>query len=125
MEAEDDSEGSEVAENLCRSKSRAVYQKSPIQPEKFPDKVFDRRELWVKHYKSVVKAHGWSDMQTIEAHPACQTSWAVEVFATVTRQYVVKVQGRRRNSLTWFWKSWNLKCNNTVVREPHDLSSRQ
>ena len=74
LEAEDDSEESDVAENLCRSKSRAVYQESPIKPEKFPGKVLNRWELWVKHYKSVVKANGWSDMQAIEALPACLTS---------------------------------------------------
>ena len=42
MEAEDDSEESDVAENLCRSKSRAVYQECPIKPEKFPGKCFNR-----------------------------------------------------------------------------------
>ena len=58
LEAEDDSEGSDVAENLCRSKSRTVYQECPIKPEKFPGEFFNRWELWVKHYKSVVKANG-------------------------------------------------------------------
>ena len=77
MEAEDDSEESEVAENFCRSKSRAVYQESRIKPENFPGKYFNRWELWAKHYNSVVKANGWSDMQAIEVLPACLTSWAV------------------------------------------------
>ena len=40
MEAEDDSEESDVAENFCRSKSRAVYQECPIKPEKFLGKFF-------------------------------------------------------------------------------------
>ena len=88
MEAEDDSEGSDVAENFCRSKSKTVYQECPIKPEKFPGNCFNRWELWVKHYKSVVKANGWSDMQAIEALPACLTSWAVEEFETVPRRYV-------------------------------------
>ena len=52
MEAEDDSEESDVAENSCRSKSRAVYQECPIKPEKFPGNCFNRWELWVRHYKS-------------------------------------------------------------------------
>ena len=73
LEAEDNSEESDVAENFCRSKSRAVYQERPIKPEKFPGKFFNRWEQWVKHYISVVKANGWSDMQAIEALPACLT----------------------------------------------------
>ena len=95
METEDDSEESDVAENFCRSKSRAIYQEFPIKPEKFPGKCFNRWELWVKHYKSVVKANGWSDMQAIEALPACLTSWAVEEFETVHRHYVEKVLGEK------------------------------
>ena len=93
LEAEDDSEVSDVGENLCRSKSRAIYQECPIKPEKIPGNFFNRWELWVKHYKSVVKANGWSDMQAIEALPACLTSWAVEEFETVPRQFVEKVLG--------------------------------
>ena len=95
MEAEDDSEESHVAENSCRSKSRTVYQECPIKPEKFPGKNFSRWELWVKHYKSVVKANGWSDMPAIEALPACLTSWAVEEFETVPHHYVEKVLGEK------------------------------
>ena len=93
MEAEDDSEESDVAEIFCRSESRAIYQECPIKPEKFPGKCFNRWELWVKHYKSVVKANGWSDMKAIEALPACLTSWAVEEFETVPGHYVEKVLG--------------------------------
>ena len=95
MEAEDDSEESDVAENFCRRKSRAVYQECPIKPENFPGKCFNCWELWVKHCKSVVKANGWSDMQAIEALPACLTSWAVEEFKTVPRHYVEKVLGEK------------------------------
>ena len=99
LEAEDDSEESDVAENSCRSKSRAVHQECPIKPEKFPGKFFNRWELWVKHYKSVVKANRWSDMQAIEALPACLTSWAVEEFETVPRHYVEKVLGEKTPQL--------------------------
>ena len=95
LEAEDDSEESDVAENFCPSKSRAIYQECPIKPEKFPGTFFNRWELWVKHYKSVVKANGWSDMQAIEALPACLTSWAVEEFETVPRDYVEEVLGEK------------------------------
>ena len=70
MEAEDDTDESEVAEKFCRSKTRAIYQECPIKPEIFPGKCFNRWELWVKHYKSVVKANGWCDEQAIEALPA-------------------------------------------------------
>ena len=80
LEAEDDSEESDVAENSCRSKSRAVHQECPIEPEKFPGNCFNRWELWVKHYKSIVKVNRWSDAQAIEAFPACLTSWALEEF---------------------------------------------
>ena len=46
---------------------------------------FNRWELWVKHYKSVTKANGWTDQQAIAALPACLTSWAVEEFETAPR----------------------------------------
>ena len=95
LEAEDDSEESDVAENFCRSKFRAIYQKCPIKPEKFPGNCFSRLELWVKHFKSVVKANIWSDAQAIEALPACLTSWAVEEFEAVPRHYVEKVLGEK------------------------------
>ena len=95
MEAEDDSEESDVAETFCRRKSRTVYQECPIKPEKFPSTFFSRWEQWVKHYKSVVKANGWSDMQAIEALPASLTSWAVEEFETVPRHFVEKVLGEK------------------------------
>ena len=49
LDAEDDSEESDVAENLCRLKSITVYQESPMQPEKFPVSLFIRWELWIKH----------------------------------------------------------------------------
>ena len=95
MEAEDDSEESDVGENPCRSKSTAVYQECPIKPEKFPGKCLNRWQLWFKHFKSVVKANGWSDMQAIEALPACLTSWAVEEFETVPRHYIEKILGEK------------------------------
>ena len=99
LEAEDDSEESDVAENSCRSKSRAVHQECPIKPEKFPGNCFNRWELWVKHYKSIVKVNRWSDAQAIEALPACLTSWALEEFETVPRQYVEKVLGEKTPQL--------------------------
>ena len=99
LEAEDGSEESDVAENFCRSKSRAIYRECPIKPEKFPGKFFNRWELWVKHFKSVVKANRWSDEQAIEALPACLTSWALEEFETVPRHYVEKVLGEKRPKL--------------------------
>ena len=95
MEAEYDSEESDVAENICRSKSRVINRECPIKPEKFPGKFFNRWELWVKHFKSVVKANRWSDAQAIEALPACLTSWALEEFETVPHYYVEKVPGEK------------------------------
>ena len=95
LEAEDDSEESDVPENFCRSKSRAIYRECPIKPEKFPGNCFNRWELWVKHFKSVVKANRWPDAQAIEALPACLTSWALEEFETVPRHYVEKVLGEK------------------------------
>ena len=99
LEAEDDSEESDVAENSCRSKSRTVYQECPIEPEKFPGNCFNCWELWVKHYKSIVKVNRWSDAQAIEALPACLTSWALEEFETVPRHYVEKVLGEKTPQL--------------------------
>ena len=93
MEAEDNSDESEVAEKFCRSKT--IYQECPIKPGNFPGKCFTRLDLWVKHYKSVVKVNGWSDMQAIEARPACLTSWAVEEFEAVPHHYVEKVLGEK------------------------------
>ena len=89
MEAEVDSEGSNVAENPCRRKSKAVYQECPIEPKNIPGKIFNRWELWVKHYECVVKANWWSDMPAIEALRACLTSWAVEEFGTVPHHSVL------------------------------------
>ena len=90
-----DSDDSTFAEPLGgkHKKTKAVYEKSPIKPEKFPGKDFNRWELWVKHYKSVAKANGWTDQQAIAALPACLTSWAVEEFETVPRKYIEKVPG--------------------------------
>ena len=88
----DDSTLREVAGDR-RKKSKAVYEKSPIKPERFPVKDFNRWELWVKHYKSVAKANGWSDQQAIATLPACLTSWAVEEFETVPRKYIEKNPG--------------------------------
>ena len=93
LEAEE--EESDVAEHFCRSKSTAVYQECTIKPEKFPGMFFNRWDLWVKHYKSVVRANGWSDMQAIEALPACLTSWTVEEFETVHHHYVEKFLGEK------------------------------
>ena len=74
-------------------KTKAVYEKSPIKPEKFPGKDFNRWELWVKHYKSVAKANGCTDQQAIAALPACLTSWAVEEFETVPRKDIENIPG--------------------------------
>ena len=73
--------------------TNAVDEKSPIKPEKIPGKDFNRWELWVKHYKSLAKANGWTDQQAIAALPACLTSWAVEEFETVPHKYIEKVPG--------------------------------
>ena len=88
-----DSDESIFAEPLGvrQRKTKAVYEKTPIKPKKFPGKDFNRWELWVKHYKSVAKANGWMDQQAIAALPACLTSWAVEEFETVPRKYIEKV----------------------------------
>ena len=90
-----DSDESIFAEPLGvrQRKTKAVYEKSPIKPEKFPGEDFNRWELWVKHYKSVAKANGWTDQQAIAALPACLTSWVVEEFETVPRKYIEKLPG--------------------------------
>ena len=90
-----DSDESIFAEALgvWQRKMKAVYEKSPIKPEKYPGKYFNRWGLWVKHYKSAAKANGWTDQQAIAALPACLTSWAAEEFETVPRKYVEKVPG--------------------------------
>ena len=97
LRADDDSDSDystlrEVAGDR-RKKSKAVYEKSPIKPERFPGKDFNRWELWVKHYKSVAKVNGWSDQQAIAALQACFTSWAVEEFERVPCKYIEKFPG--------------------------------
>ena len=95
-----DSDESILAEpmGVRQRKTKAVYEKSPIKPEIFPGKDFNRWELWVKHYKPVAKANGWTDQQAIAALPTCLTSWAVEEFETVPRKYNEKVpRGRGPN----------------------------
>ena len=71
--------------------TKAVFEKSPVKPEKFPAKGFNRWEFWVKQYKSVAKANGWTDEQTIAALPTCLTSWAVEEVEMVPLKYNEKV----------------------------------
>ena len=90
-----DSDESIFAEPLGvrQRKTKAVYEKSPIKPEKFPGKDFNRWELLVKHYKSVAEANGLTDQQANTALPACLTFWAVEEFETVPRKYIEKVPG--------------------------------
>ena len=90
-----DSDESIFAEPLGvrQRKTKAVYEKSPIKPEKFPGKDFNRWELWVKHYKSEAKANVWTDQQAIVALPACLTPWAAEEFENVPRKYIEKVPG--------------------------------
>ena len=92
-----DSDESIFAEPLGvrQRKTKAVYEKSPIKPEKFPWKDFNRWELWVKQYKSLAKANGWTDQQAIAALPVFLTSWAVEEFETVPRKYIEKVPGEK------------------------------
>ena len=68
-------------------KTSAVYEKSPIKPD------FNRWELWVKHYKPVAKANGWTDHQATAELRACLTSWALKEFETVPRKYIEKVPG--------------------------------
>ena len=67
-----DNDQSTFAEPLGvrQRKTKAVYEKSPIKPEKFPGKDFNRWDLSVKHYKAVAKANGWTDQQAIAALPA-------------------------------------------------------
>ena len=72
---------------------KAVYEMSPIRPQKFLGKDFNRWELCVKHYKTVAQASGWTDQQAIAALPAGLTSWVVEEFETVQRNYIEKVPG--------------------------------
>ena len=97
LRAEEDSnsDNSTLAEvaGERRKKSKAVYEKSRIKPERFPGKDFNRWELWVKHCESVAKANGWSDQQAIAALPACLTSWAVKEFERVPRKYIEKLPG--------------------------------
>ena len=90
-----DSDESIFAEPLGvrKRKTKAVYEKSPIKSETFPGENFNRCELWVKHYKSVAKANGWTDQQAIGALSACLTSWSMEEFETVPRKYIEKVPG--------------------------------
>ena len=74
-------------------KMRAVNEKSPNMPEKFPGKDFNRWELWVTHYKSVAEANGWTDQQAIAALPGSLTSWAEEKFETVPCKHIEKTSG--------------------------------
>ena len=74
-------------------KTKAVYEKSPIKPEKFLGEDFNRRELWLKPYKCVAKPIGSTNQQAIAAFPACLTSWAVEELETVPHKYIENVPG--------------------------------
>ena len=110
----DDSTLTEVAGER-RMRSKAVYEKSPIKPERFPGKDFKRWELWVKHYKSVAKANRWSDQQAIAALPACLTSWAVEEFEAVPRKYIENLPGEPSPNFSILLEVLKQKCNITEV----------
>ena len=79
--------------DVWQRKTKAVYERSPVKPVKFPRGDFKWWELWVKHYKCVAKESGWTDQQATAALPACLTSWAVEEFETVPSKYIEKVPG--------------------------------
>ena len=93
IEADLDSDDSMVLENESRKRQKPLYEKSPIKPEKFPGKDYNRWENWVKHFKAVAKANGWNDSQKIAAIPTCLTSWAIEEFETVPKRYIEKEPG--------------------------------
>ena len=90
-----DSDESSFAEPLGarQRKMEVVCEKSPIKAGKFPGKDFNGWELWVKHYKSVVKEKCWTDQQAKAALPVFLTSWEIEEFETVPRKYIEKVTG--------------------------------
>ena len=100
---------------LRQRKTKAVYERSPIKPEIFPGKDFNRWELWVKHYKYVATANGWTDQQTIVAVPACLTSWAVEEFETLPRKYIEKVPGESAPIFETLLENLKQKCNSIGV----------
>ena len=93
FEEELDSDDSMVFENESKRRQKPLYEKSPIKPEKFPGKDYNRWESWVKHFKAVAKANGWNDSQKIAAIPTCLTSWAIEEFETVPKRYIEKEPG--------------------------------
>ena len=77
---------------VWQRKTKAVYAKSPIKPEKFSGEDFNRRELCVKQYKSVPNANSWTNQQAKASFSACLTSCTVEEFETVPQKFVEKVQ---------------------------------
>ena len=93
IEKELDSDDSLVLENESKRRQKPLYEKSPIKPEKFPSKDYNRWENWIKHFKAVAKANGWNDGQKIAAMPTCLTSWAIEEFETIPRRYIEKEPG--------------------------------
>ena len=99
----DDSTLTEVAGERSK-KSKAVCEKSPIKPKRFPGKDFKRWKLWVKYYKSVAKANWWSDQQAVAALPACLTCWAVEEYKTVPRKYINNIPGEPSPSFLTYLK---------------------
>ena len=57
-----------VLENESKRRQKPLYEKSPIKPEKFPGKDYNRWESWVKHFKAVAKANGWNDSQKMQQY---------------------------------------------------------
>ena len=93
IEADLDSDDSLALEKESKNRQKPLYEKSPIKPQKFPGKDYNRWESWVNHFKAVAKANGWNDSQKIAAMPTCLTSWAIEEFETVPQRYIVKEPG--------------------------------
>ena len=79
----DDSTLTEVAGER-RKKSKAVHEKSPIKPERFPGKDFNRWELWVKHYKSVARPKPMGGA-TSKLSPHCQRVWLLRLWKSSKR----------------------------------------
>ena len=119
------SDDSLILEHETRKRQKPLIERTPIQPEKFPSKYYNRWRNWVRHFKAVAKANGWTGSKKSAAKPTCVISWALEEFDTVPRRYVDKEPGCHPPPLMNSVKFENPKCSNIAASEPRGQDLQQ
>ena len=79
--------------------NHGLYGRGAIRPEKFPSSNYQNWLDWKKHFTWIVEANEWTDQQARSALPTCLTSWALDEFCSMPRQYRERQLGHPNPSL--------------------------